>query len=111
VRLSGVWVVVLLSCKQPKQPLQPSYFTQPRGANDPVSCREVIDCYAQCKPLVEECLLTCDQKSTSQIVERARAVNYCGAEHNCAADRSCEQEHCVMQLESCPGPRYAPPAS
>ncbi len=95
-------LAALAACKQPKQPLQPSYFTQQKPANAPASCRETIDCYAQCKPLVEECLLRCDQKSSSQAVERAREVSLCSAQNHCDADRTCEEQHCVMQLQACP---------
>lgn len=100
---------LLLACKQPKQPLQPSYFHAERPANAPASCQETIDCYAQCRPLVEECLIQCDQRSSGQDVERARAVSYCGARNNCSADRACEQQHCVEELEACTAPRFVPP--
>ena len=102
--------MALLACKQPKQPLQPSFFTQPRPADAPTTCRETIDCYAQCRPLVEECLLRCDQRSSSVEIERARAVSNCGAQNNCNAERACEEQFCAMQLQACPAPRYSPPA-
>lgn len=99
----------MAACKQPKQPLQPSYFTQPRAADAPRTCRETIDCYAECKPLVEECLMHCDQLSATADIERARAVSNCGAQNNCNADRACEEQFCAMQLQACPAPRYSPP--
>lgn len=98
----AISLVALLACQQPKQPLQPSYFTQQRPANAPATCRETIDCYAACKPLVEECLLRCDQASTPQAVERSRAVSLCSAQSNCAADRACEEQQCALQLQACP---------
>jgi hypothetical protein len=101
-------VLALLSCQQPKQPLQPSYFTQRRAADAPATCRETIDCYAQCRPLVEECLLRCDQRSAEPEIQRARAVNNCGAQNGCNAERPCEEQYCAMQLQACPAPRFAP---
>lgn len=95
-------LVAILACQQPKQPLQPSYFTQKKPEGAPATCRETIDCYAACRPLVEECLLRCDQESTPQAVERARAVSLCSAQNNCAADRACEQQSCALQLQACP---------
>lgn len=94
---------VVIGCKQPKQPLQPSYFTAQRPAGAPATCQETIDCYAQCRPLIEECLIQCDQRSAGRDVERARAVSYCGARNHCSADRACEQQHCAAELEVCTG--------
>ena len=96
-----VWALALLACQQPKQPLQPSYFTQQRAADAPATCRETIDCYAACVPLVEECLLRCDQKTTSPTIERSRAVSLCSAQNSCAADRACEEQFCSLQLQAC----------
>jgi hypothetical protein len=98
----GVCVLAaVVACQQPKQPLQPSYFTTQKPANAAATCRETIDCYAQCKPIVEECLLRCDQKSTSQAVERARAVSLCSAQNSCAGERACEEQFCAPQLQAC----------
>lgn len=102
-------VIALVACAQPKQPLQPSFFTQARPADAPATCRETIDCYAACKPLVEECLLRCDQRSAEPEIGRARAVSNCGAQNGCHADRACEEQFCAMQLQACPAPRYTPP--
>lgn len=100
-------LVALLACKQPKQPLQPSFFTQKRPENAPLTCKETIDCYAQCQPLVEECMLRCDQRGTAFEVERARAVAYCSAQNGCT-ERACEEERCASPLEVCTAP---PPAA
>jgi hypothetical protein len=97
------------ACNQPKQPLQPSYFTQTRPPDAPRTCRETIDCYAQCEPLVEECLLGCDQLGAPAQVQHARAVSNCGAQNHCNADRACEEQFCGAQLQACPAPRYSPP--
>jgi hypothetical protein len=105
-----VVAIALFAC-QPQQPLQPSYFSAKRPENAPLDCRETLDCYARCQPLVEECMLLCDRRATSPEVEKARAVNHCGARNGCAADRACEEQHCAAELEACTVPRYAPPPS
>jgi hypothetical protein len=103
-----VLAIALLSC-QPKQPLQPSFFTQKRAANAPLTCSEALDCYAQCKPLVEECMLRCDQRSESFAVQRSRAVANCSARNSCS-DLACERELCSSALDACTSPKPMQPA-
>lgn len=103
------WLVIatLVSC-QPKQPLQPSYFTQKKPANAPLDCKETLDCYAACVPLVEECMLRCDERGSYYPVQRARAVANCTAQTGCAGDKECEQERCSGEIQACVDPAHAP---
>src|SRR5258706_7078863 len=105
--MHSVWryvpTIVLLAC-QPKPPLQPSYFHAQRPENAPLDCKETLDCYAQCKPLVEECMLRCDQRGSSPEVARAREVSYCAARNNCS-EQECTDQHCAAQMDACTAPR------
>jgi hypothetical protein len=102
-------LVLAVAC-QPKQPLQPSYFTKKKPANAPLDCKETLDCYAQCVPLVEECMLRCDERSSYYPVQRARTAANCIAQTGCAGDTKCEQEHCGDAIEACTDPvRVSPP--
>jgi hypothetical protein len=103
-------VIALLAACQPKQPIAPSFFTQARAPGDKLTCRETLDCYDACNPRVEECLLRCDQQAAEPAVERARAVENCGARNACT-DPLCEQERCGPELEACTAPVVAPPPS
>ena len=98
-------VAVLAAC-QPKQPLQPSFFTK-KDEHAPATCKQTLDCYADCNPLTEECMLVCDQRSAQPIVERARAVSYCSAQHGCI-DQACTDAKCEPQLQACVSPLVAP---
>jgi hypothetical protein len=91
---------------QPKQPLQPSFFTA-KDPNAPASCKATLDCYAACAPLTEECMLLCDQKSEAHRVESARAVSYCSAQHGCT-DAACTDERCAAEVQACVAPVVAP---
>lgn len=102
-------LVLVLGC-QPKQPLQPSFFTAQRPADAPADCSETLVCYARCTPLTEECMLLCDQRSYAQSVEKARAVSYCSAQHGCG-DQACTDERCAAELQACTGTRSAPAPS
>jgi hypothetical protein len=87
---------------QPKQPLQPSFFTAPKDPHAPVGCSDTLVCYSQCTPLTEECMLLCDQKGQPRQVELARQVHYCSARHGCA-DQACTDERCAPELAACTG--------
>lgn len=104
--------LVLLACLacQPKQPLQPSFFTQPKSANASLDCKATLDCYAECQPLVEECMLRCDDRSSYYVVQRARAASNCVAQNGCA-DEACERERCGAEIDACrhPPPMQPPP--
>lgn len=68
-----MWRLVVLACfacQQPKQPLQPSFFTAKPDPNAPRTCAETLDCYAMCVPATEECMLTCDQRGAPAAVRR-----------------------------------------
>ena len=101
--------LALIAACQPKQPLQPSFFTA-KDPNAPASCKATLDCYAACSPLTEECMLLCDQKSEAHRVERARAVSYCSAQHGCT-DQACTDERCGAELQACVVPAVAPAPS
>jgi hypothetical protein len=105
-----VWIA-LVACSQPKQPLQASFFTQKRPENAPLNCKETLDCYGQCKPLVEECMLLCDQRSITPQVTKAREVSYCSARNACADDQACTDQYCGAELQACVAPRVAPAPS
>jgi hypothetical protein len=106
------WTLVLVTAVacQPRQPLQPSYFTQKKPANAPLDCKETLDCYAQCVPFVEECMLRCDERSSYYPVQRARTAANCTAQTGCAGDTVCEQERCGEQISACTDPLRPPPA-
>jgi hypothetical protein len=95
---------------QPKQPLQASFFTAPKPASAPASCRETLSCYSQCQPMTEECMLVCDQKGHPKQVELARAVTYCSAQHGCT-DQACTDELCATEIHTCTSPAVAPAPS
>ena len=105
-----VVLLVLLAGCQPRQPLQPSYFTMPPDPNAPVDCEATLACYARCEPLTEECMLLCDQHGQPRQVELARAVTYCSAQHGCS-DQACTDERCATELAACAPPPPAPPPS
>jgi len=100
--------VALAAC-QPKQPLQPSFFTQ-KAEHRSASCKQTLACYDACTPLTEECMLLCDQKSDGRAVEKARAVSYCGSQHGCV-DQTCSNERCAPELEACTASLVAPAPS
>jgi len=106
-----VILLALATACQPKQPLQPSFFTKKPDANAPASCTQTLACYDACSPLTEECMLLCDQKSEAHAVDRARKVSYCSAEHGCAGDRGCTDERCAEQVRACVSPVVAPAPS
>jgi hypothetical protein len=93
-----VLLTLLVGC-QPKQPLQPSFFTA-KDPNAPATCRQTLGCYDACAPLTEECMLLCDRESYAQAVDAARAVSYCTAHHGCA-DAECRDDRCAGQLAGC----------
>ncbi len=99
-------VLVLVAACQPKQPLQPSYFTQPKDPNAPADCQATLACYDACAPRTEECLLLCDRRGHPKQVELARAVTYCSAQHGCT-DQACIDARCQPDLAAC---APAPPA-
>ncbi|HEY5951678.1 MAG TPA: hypothetical protein VIV40_39560 [Kofleriaceae bacterium] len=101
--------VTLVAACQPKQPLQPSFFTK-QDPNAPASCEATLTCYDDCKPLTEECMLLCDQKSEPHRVDKARAVSYCSAQYGCT-DRECTGERCGNQLQACVSYGVAPAPS
>ncbi len=103
-------LVAMLAC-QPRHHAEPSYFTQKKPANAPLDCKETLDCYAQCVPLVEECMLRCDERSSYYPVQRARAAANCTAQTGCAGDKECEQERCGGEILACTDPLRAPPPS
>jgi hypothetical protein len=102
---ASLLIVAVAAC-QPKQPLQPSFFTT-KGDQPKTSCKQTLACYDACTPLTEECMLLCDQQSDARAVEKARAVSYCGAQHGCA-DQACSDERCAPQLQACISPYVAP---
>ena len=111
--MSARWLLLsmgVLAC-QPKQPLQASYFTQKKPANAPLDCKETLDCYAACVPLVEECMLRCDERGSYYPVQQARAAANCTAQTGCAGDKACEQERCGTEILACTDPLRAPPRS
>ncbi len=95
-----------LTACQPKQPLQPSFYTQ-KPANSKTTCRQTLECYWACTPLTEECMLLCDQKSDPHAIDRARAVPYCSAQHGCA-DKACTYEKCPNEIQACTSPPTGP---
>ena len=101
-------VALVVAC-QPKQPLQPSYYTQ-KPPNQKTACRETLECYWACTPLTEECMLVCERSSDPRSVERARAVTYCSAQHGCP-DKACTYEKCAPEITACTSPQSAPPPS
>lgn len=105
-----VILLALVAACQPKQPLQPSFYTAKKDPNAPASCKQTLDCYDACSPLTEECMLLCDRKSESHAVDRARKVSYCSAEHGCG-DRACTDERCAAQVQACVAPTVAPAPS
>jgi hypothetical protein len=107
--MRGWLIVTVLWACQPKPPLEASYFTKQRPANDPLDCKETLDCYAACVPLVEECMLRCDERSTYYPVQHARAAANCTAEKGCGGDKTCEQEYCSAEILRCTDPLRAPP--
>jgi hypothetical protein len=104
--LGGSLLIVAAIACQPKQPLQPSFFTQKQDSA-PATCKQTLACYDACSPLTEECMLLCDQQSNGRAVEKARAVSYCGSQHGCV-DRACTDERCGSELQACVAPRVAP---
>ena len=94
--LGGSLLIVAAVACQPKQPLQPSFFTQKQD-NAPATCKQTLACYDACSPLTEECMLLCDQQSNGRAVEKARAVSYCGSQHGCV-DRACSDERCAPAI-------------
>lgn len=107
----GRWSLVLvamLAC-QPRQVNEPGYFTQKQPPNARLDCKETLDCYAQCVPLVEECMLRCDERSSYYPVQRARTAANCTAQTGCAGDKECEQERCGTEILACTDPLRAPP--
>lgn len=111
--MTARWLLALLAplACQPKQPLQASYFTQKKPANAPLDCKETLDCYAACVPLVEECMLRCDERSSYYPVQQARAAANCTAQMGCAGDKVCEQERCSTEILACTDPLRPPPPS
>lgn len=103
------WLViaVIVAC-QPREPVEPGYFTQKKPANAPLDCKQTLECYAQCVPLVEECMLRCDERSSYYPVQRARAAANCTAQTGCAGDKECEQERCGGEILACTDPMRAP---
>jgi hypothetical protein len=97
--------VALAAC-QPKQPLQPSFFTQ-KAEHPTATCKQTLACYDACTPLTEECMLLCDQNSDGRAVEKARAVSYCGSQHGCV-DQACSNERCAPELQACTASLVAP---
>lgn len=104
-----VFVVLVVAC-QPKQPLQPSYFTAPPDPNAPASCGDTLACYGRCAPLTEECMLLCDRQAHPRQTELARAVHFCSARHGCT-DQTCTDERCAPELQACTAPAVAPAPS
>lgn len=100
-------VLLLFAC-DPKPPVTPSYFTASRPADAPPPCEETLACYARCIPLVDECMLRCDQCGASSEVARARAVSNCAAIHACA-DQACTEQQCAPQLAGCTARRAGGP--
>jgi hypothetical protein len=99
-------LLALVASCQPKQPLQPSFFTA-QSAHAPPTCKQTLDCYADCNPLTEECMLLCDQRSEPHAVDRARAVSYCSAQHGCV-DQACTDAQCGSEIQACVSPVVAP---
>jgi hypothetical protein len=93
-----LFLTLSIGC-QPKQPLQPSFFTA-KDPNAPATCRQTVACYDACSPLTEECMLLCDRQSYTQAVDAARAVSYCHAQFGCG-DAACREERCASQLAAC----------
>lgn len=91
--------LALVAC-QPKQPLQPSYFTTNKNPHPPASCGDTLTCYSRCAPVTEECMLLCDQHSQSPHTDRARAVTYCSAQHGCT-DAACTDAKCSTEMQTC----------
>jgi hypothetical protein len=108
VRAAAIALIGLFACSY-KQPNQQGYFTQKKSANTPLDCKETLDCYAQCVPLVEECMLRCDDRGSYYPVQRARAAANCTAQQGCAGDKVCEQERCGEQISACTDPLRPPP--
>ena len=102
-------ILAAIAC-QPKQPLQPSYFSATRPAGAPATCGETLACYDACQPLTEECMLTCDQQGAPADVTRAREASYCIAQSGCG-DRTCADERCAPQLSACNAPPRVPAPS
>ena len=91
--------LALVAC-QPKQPLQPSYFTTNKNPHPPASCSDTLACYSRCAPVTEECMLLCDQHSQSPHTDQARAVTYCSAQHGCT-DAACTDAKCSSEMQAC----------
>src|SRR5690606_13291938 len=105
-----VALFVLAAACQPKQPLQPSFFTRPKDPNAPADCQATLACYDACAPRTEECLLLCDRRGHPKQVELARAVTYCSAQHGCT-DLACIDERCAAELAACAPPPPIPAPS
>ncbi len=100
-------VTLVVAC----HPKEPSYF-DPKPAGSPLDCGEVLACYDGCVPLVEECMLRCDDRSSYYPVQHARDVTNCTAQAGCSAgDHACRDQACPNQVLACTNPRALPPPS
>jgi hypothetical protein len=92
----------MLAACPPQNAGQPDYFTQTKAPHEAATCEETIGCYDACVPLVEECMLRCDQRSSYYPVLRARDVANCVAQAGCGPDdRECRDQYCTSQLLAC----------
>jgi hypothetical protein len=108
MKLALLVAFTLAGCVPPQQP---SYFTQP-GANQPpppvaataaaptASCQDTLNCYGTCNPMTDACLGTCDQRTTPESSQDARAVVQCMAASGCQ-DQNCVAQQCGAQITAC----------
>ncbi len=100
VIMTSVAVLLLPLACHPKPVVVPGYFTAERRIDAPPTCEETLACYARCVPLVEECMLRCEQCGVSREVAGARAVSNCATIKGCT-DPVCTEQQCGRELAAC----------
>ena len=107
MRLAYLCGIVLAGCVVPAQ--QPSYYGQPppngqaQQAPPPAaaaSCTDTLNCYGACNPMTDACVGACDQRTTPESSQDARAVVQCMAASGCQ-DQSCVAQQCGAQITTC----------
>ena len=101
-----MFAIVLAGCVVPAQ--QPSYYQQPppaqNGAPPPqaaaASCTDTLNCYGACNPMTDACINACDQRTTPESSQDARAVVQCIATSGCP-DQSCVAQQCGAPITTC----------
>ena len=100
-------VVLVVACHPPPEP---SYLGPNKLSDGTLPCTEVLAGYDQCVPLVEECMLRCDERSSYYPVQHARDVTNCTAQAGCGPDdHACRDQYCSAQMQACTGPGAVAP--